>query len=100
MRSTYTYNAVNQVVSETNGLTGAVTEYKYTPAGAIKSLSVHIAGELVNHCEYEYNLLGNQTKKTENGEVTSYQYDALSRLKTPCCRTVISRSICTTITAT
>jgi RHS repeat-associated protein len=44
-------------------------------------MSTYLAGELTDHYEYKYDLLGNQTSKDENGEVTRYLYDALSRLK-------------------
>ncbi|MEA4896101.1 MAG: hypothetical protein VB064_12710, partial [Oscillospiraceae bacterium] len=82
LRSTFAYDAANRLVSETNGLTGAVTTYKYTLAGAAKTIDTVLADELVNHCEYKYDLVGNETEKAENGETTTYTYDALSRLVT------------------
>ncbi len=81
VRSTYTYNLAGQLISETNGQTGVISSYQYTPSGAIKSLQTYCSGEIVNSFEYEYDLRGNQTKKIENGEETRYYYDALSRLR-------------------
>jgi YD repeat-containing protein len=81
MRSVYTYDAADLLISETHGLPGVVTEYVYNPSGTLSQMSTYLAGELTNHYEYEYDLLGNRTCKDENGEVTRYYYDALSRLR-------------------
>ncbi len=80
VRSIYIYNLAGQLVSETNGRTGIVSDYQYTPSSALKSLITYRCGEIVNSYEYEYDLRGNQTKKIENGEETWYFYDALSWL--------------------
>jgi RHS repeat-associated protein len=80
MRTVYTYNAANQLLSETNGLTGIITKYGYTPYSAMEWMRAYQSGELINDCEYKYDILGNQTEKYENGDVTTYRYDALSRL--------------------
>ena len=82
VRYTYAYNAAGLLTTETNGMTGVVSDYAYYPTGAIKTLRTYANGELVNNFEYAYDLRGNQTRKDENGEATEYYYDALSRLKT------------------
>ncbi|MEA5039039.1 MAG: RHS repeat-associated core domain-containing protein [Clostridiaceae bacterium] len=82
VRFTYAYDAVGRVSEEISGLTGAQTQYTYTPSGAVASLRTWENGEIASNLEYEYDLRGNQTKKIEDGRTTEYYYDALSRLKT------------------
>ena len=61
------------------------TEYTYDNAGQVLSLTNKLAnGSVLNQYTYEYDILGNQTKKTETSgsveKVTEYTYDPISRL--------------------
>ncbi|WP_158405978.1 hypothetical protein [Desulfosporosinus meridiei] len=78
----YQYDALGRVVEENDNLTGIKTDYNYNKSGTIKRMS-HLSGDtILDSFNYDYDLRGNQTQKEENGTVTQYYYDPLSRLKT------------------
>ncbi|KPU42117.1 tRNA(Glu)-specific nuclease WapA precursor [Oxobacter pfennigii] len=78
----YRYDAIGRLVEEHDGITGISTDYSYYNSGSIKSMS-HVSGDtILDSFRYSYDQRGNQVEKDENGVVTKYYYDPLSRLKT------------------
>lgn len=98
---TYTYNAANQVLSETTQVTGQPARtvgYGYDAGGRLATIT-YPGGNVVTHnftprgqiagialdggtvASYEYNPVGATTAKTlENGMTALYSYDAAQRL--------------------
>ncbi|NCU27666.1 hypothetical protein EOM86_13275, partial [Candidatus Nomurabacteria bacterium] len=79
----YQYDAAGRITKEENGVNGISTDYTYYDSGHIKSLN-HFSGDnsLLDAYQYRYDQRGNQVEKIENGDLTRYYYDSLSRLKT------------------
>ena len=57
-----------------------MSQYTYNDAGLVTSLSNQQGGNPISTYSYQYYADGNQKSKTENGVLTSYEYDTLRRL--------------------
>ena len=77
--ASYAYSKAGNIISQTTPEGTSV--YTYGQGGRLKNLVNSTASTAaVNSYSYEYDTVGNQTKKTDNGQITQYTYDSLSRL--------------------
>ena len=99
--TSYTHDGLNRLKTVIRGGT-AVASYDYYQFGALQKITypgqgtseffydnaLRLTGQtnkladgtILNTYTYQYDLNGNQTKKTDNGAETSYVYDSLGRL--------------------
>lgn len=78
--ATYVYND-NSTVSSITYNNGIRTDYEYDRNNQVISLTHKQSdGSLINDYSYDYDNNGNIISKTENGQVTTYRYDAINQL--------------------
>jgi len=75
----YTNAGLVDKVSYSNGL---VSDFAYNKNMQVSTETHTLGGNTIQASSYTYDILGNVLSKTVNGDVTSYTYDPLSRVKT------------------
>ena len=98
--TTYTYDALNRLVSVTNNkgqmtsftydtlgrraslthANGVVTSYTYDAASQLTRLAHQLGATTINSFDYAYDRVGNRTSKTTRDGAHNYSYDTLNRL--------------------
>ena len=75
-----TYDNANRVITKTNTGTGIEKTYSYNPNGTVRTIKTIQNGKLTYSEYYEYDKNLNRIYADENGDITEYTYDGMSRL--------------------